>query len=91
MTQTLTNAPVSAAAEACAAIVRGAAKDCVVQVLLRDTEIAALIQSGWLEERSRNDPRAVTDALHRVGGCKLANDGCSNAARETVFLKCDCE
>jgi hypothetical protein len=35
-----------------------------VQVLLRETEVAALIASGWLEERSRNDPHAVTDALH---------------------------
>ena len=36
----------------------------LVRVLLRDTEVAALIESGWLEERSRNDPHAVTDALH---------------------------
>jgi hypothetical protein len=34
-----------------------------LQVLLRDTEVAALIASGWLEHTS-NDPHAVTDALH---------------------------
>ena len=38
----------------------------LVQVLLRDTEVAALIASGWLEERSRNNPSAVIDALHRL-------------------------
>jgi hypothetical protein len=38
----------------------------LVQVLLRETEVGALIASGWLEERSRNDPHAVTDALHRL-------------------------
>jgi hypothetical protein len=38
----------------------------LVQVLLREREVAALIESRWLEERSRNDPHAVTDALHRL-------------------------
>jgi hypothetical protein len=38
----------------------------LVQVLLRETEVEALIESGWLEERSRNNPNAVIDALHRL-------------------------
>jgi hypothetical protein len=38
----------------------------LVQVLLRETEIDLLIESGWLEERSRNNPHAVVDALHRL-------------------------
>jgi hypothetical protein len=38
----------------------------LVQVQLRETEIDALIESGWLEERSRNDPNAVVDAVHRL-------------------------
>jgi hypothetical protein len=38
----------------------------LVQVLLRETEVHALIGSGWLEERSRNNPNAVIDALHRL-------------------------
>jgi hypothetical protein len=33
---------------------------------LRETEIDALIESGWLEERSRNNPNDVVDALHRL-------------------------
>jgi hypothetical protein len=37
-----------------------------VQVLSRETEVVALIESGWLEERSRNNPNAVVDALHRL-------------------------
>ena len=38
----------------------------LVQVLLRKSEVDALIESGWLEERSRNNPNAVIDALHRL-------------------------
>jgi hypothetical protein len=38
----------------------------LVQVLLRETEVDALIESGWLEERSRNNPIAVIDAVHRL-------------------------
>jgi hypothetical protein len=38
----------------------------LVQVLLREREVDALIGSGWLEEQSRNDPNAVIDALHRL-------------------------
>ena len=38
----------------------------VVQVQLRETEVDALIESGWLEERSSNDLSAMIDALHRV-------------------------
>jgi hypothetical protein len=38
----------------------------LVQVLLRETEVDALIESGWLEERSRNNPNAVIDAVHRL-------------------------
>jgi hypothetical protein len=38
----------------------------LVQVQLRETEIDALIESGWLEERSRNNPNAVVDAVHRL-------------------------
>jgi hypothetical protein len=37
-----------------------------VQLLLRETEVDALIESGWLEERSSNDLSAMIDALHRV-------------------------
>jgi hypothetical protein len=35
----------------------------LVQVQLRETEVDALIESGWLEEHSRNNPNAVIDAL----------------------------
>jgi hypothetical protein len=38
----------------------------LVQVLLRETEVNALIESGLLEERSRNNPNAVIDAVHRL-------------------------
>jgi hypothetical protein len=38
----------------------------LVQVLLREREVDVLIESGWLAERSRNDPNAVIDAVHRV-------------------------
>ena len=38
----------------------------LLRVQLRETEIDALIESGWLEARSRNDPHAVIDALHRL-------------------------
>jgi hypothetical protein len=38
----------------------------LVQVLLRESEVDALIESGRLEERSRNNPNAVVDALHRL-------------------------
>jgi hypothetical protein len=38
----------------------------LVQALLRETEIDALIEFGMLEERSRNNPNAVTEALHRL-------------------------
>ena len=38
----------------------------LVKVQLRETEVDALIESGWLEERSRNNPSAVIDALHRL-------------------------
>ena len=38
----------------------------LVQVQLRETEVDALIESRWLDERSRNDPNAVIDALHRL-------------------------
>jgi len=38
----------------------------LVQVQLRETEVDALIESGWLEEHSRNNSNAVIDALHRL-------------------------
>ena len=38
----------------------------LVQVQLHEIEVEALIGSGLLEERSRNDPNAVIDALHRL-------------------------
>jgi hypothetical protein len=38
----------------------------LVKVLLRETEVDTLIESGWLEEGGRNDPNAVVDALHRL-------------------------
>ena len=38
----------------------------LVQVQLRETEVDALIESGWLEERGRNNSNAVIDALHRL-------------------------
>jgi hypothetical protein len=38
----------------------------LVQVLLRESEVNALIESGLLEERSRNNPNAVIDAVHRL-------------------------
>jgi hypothetical protein len=38
----------------------------LVQVQLRETEVDALIESRWLEERSRDNPKAVIDALHRL-------------------------
>jgi hypothetical protein len=56
----LTKAPISAAAER---MRRHRARSRqglrLVQVQLRDTEVAALIESGRLEERSRNDPYAI--------------------------------
>jgi hypothetical protein len=36
----------------------------LARVLLRETEIDALIEFGMLEECSRNNPNAVTEALH---------------------------
>ena len=38
----------------------------LVQVQLHEFEVDALIGSGWLEERSRDDPNAVVNALHRL-------------------------
>jgi hypothetical protein len=38
----------------------------LVQVPLRDTKVDALIESGLLEARSRNNPNAIIDALHRL-------------------------
>ena len=38
----------------------------LVQALLRETEIDALIEFGMLEERSRNNPNALTEAVHRL-------------------------
>jgi hypothetical protein len=38
----------------------------LVQVLLRETEIDALIRSGCLQRDNRNEPNAVTQALYRV-------------------------
>jgi hypothetical protein len=35
-----------------------------LRVLLRETEVDALIDARLLEERSRNDPNAVIHALH---------------------------
>ena len=61
------NPPVSAAAERMRrARARRRQGLRLVQVLLRETEVVALIESGWLEERSRNNPNAVVDALHRL-------------------------
>jgi hypothetical protein len=37
-----------------------------LRIELRETEVVALIESGWLEERSRNNPNAVVDAVHRL-------------------------
>jgi hypothetical protein len=39
---------------------------CLVQALLREGEVDALIEFGMLEERSRNNPNALTEALHRL-------------------------
>jgi hypothetical protein len=38
----------------------------VVQVQLRETEVDALIETGWLEESGRNDRNAVIKAVHRL-------------------------
>jgi hypothetical protein len=38
----------------------------LVQVQLRETEVDALIETGWLEESGRNDRNAVINALHRL-------------------------
>jgi hypothetical protein len=35
-----------------------------LHILLRETEVDALIGTGLLEERSRNDANAVVNALH---------------------------
>jgi hypothetical protein len=63
----LTKAPISASAERMrrhrARRRRGLR---LVQVLLRETEVDALVESGWLEERGRNDPNALIDALHQL-------------------------
>jgi hypothetical protein len=37
-----------------------------LRIELRETEIDALIESGWLEDDRRNDPNAVVHALHRL-------------------------
>jgi hypothetical protein len=37
-----------------------------LQVLLRETEVDLLVETGLLEERSRNDPNAVIHALHHI-------------------------
>jgi SOS response regulatory protein OraA/RecX len=36
-----------------------------LQIELRETEVDALIESGFLEERSRDDPNAVIRALYK--------------------------
>jgi hypothetical protein len=38
----------------------------LVQVLLRESEIGALIDAGLLDECSRNDWNAVTEAVHQL-------------------------
>jgi hypothetical protein len=38
----------------------------LVQVLLRDSEVNALIELGLLQERSRDNPNAVIDAVHTL-------------------------
>ena len=38
----------------------------LVQVQLRETEVDALIETGWLEESGRNDRNAVINAVHRL-------------------------
>jgi hypothetical protein len=37
-----------------------------LQILLRETEVDALVESGWLDESGRNDRNAVIDAVHRL-------------------------
>jgi hypothetical protein len=39
---------------------------CLVQVLLRETEIDALIRSGYLQRDNRDEPNTVAQALYRV-------------------------
>jgi hypothetical protein len=79
--QALPNPPISAAAER---MRRHRARRRqglrLVQVQLRETEIGALIESGWLEERSRNNPNAVVGALHRLFD-RVFNRMTCNAAR----------
>jgi len=36
-----------------------------LQIELRETEVDALIESGFLDERSRNDANAVIRALYK--------------------------
>jgi hypothetical protein len=36
-----------------------------VQIVLRETEVDVLVETGLLEERSRDDPSAVIHALHQ--------------------------
>ena len=36
-----------------------------LQIELRETDVDALIESGFLEERSRDDPNAVIRALYK--------------------------
>jgi hypothetical protein len=38
----------------------------LVQVQLHETEVDALIETGWLEESGRNDRNAVINAIHRL-------------------------
>jgi hypothetical protein len=67
MTQTLTNAPVSAAAERMRrhrARRREGLRSLTIE--LRETEIDALIRSGYLQRDCRNELNAVTQALYRV-------------------------
>ena len=67
MTQTLTNAPVSAAAERMRRH-RARRRDGLrsLTIELHEREVDALIRSGFLKKGSRNEPNAVAQALYRV-------------------------
>jgi hypothetical protein len=52
----------------------------LLHVLLRESEVDALIISGLLQEENRNDPATVTEALHQFFDRTLGRMRRSNAS-----------